>query len=632
MTLIFLLIFKLILYKFSKQLFSNRPIDLKIIVFFVTFFVAIRMVTNMVLIWRGIMDNIHSEKPSAFRSFLALLKMLKWPIGITIFALILALIETIAGLVVPLVTKDLVDSLATSLFDWKMIALLFIIFIAQAVTGGVSFYLLTYIGERVVADLREKLWHKLLRLPIVYYDQNETGETMSRITQDTSTLKQLITQHMVQIISGVISILGAVILLFFIDWKMTLILLTSVPISFIIIMPLGRIMHKIAVATQQEMASFSGFLGRVLSDIRLVKSYRAEESEDARGGKAIQSLFRFGLKEAKVQAFISPVMTLIMMSVLVVILGYGGSQVASGALTAGELVAIIFYLVQIIVPFAQIASFFTSFQKAMGATERIQHIFSIASEEYTATEVADNDDIRFEHVSFAYSEDKEVLQDITFVAKPGTMTAFAGPSGGGKTTIFSLLERFYQPTNGDIYIGKTPINNLSLNEWRGKIGYVSQESPLLSGSIIHNITYGIAKQPSLELVISAAKDANALEFIDKLSDGFDTEVGERGIKLSGGQRQRIAIARALLHNPSILLLDEATSNLDSGSEILVQEALQRLMAGRTTFIIAHRLATIAHANQILFIENGNITGTGTHEQLLSSHALYREFAAGQGLF
>lgn len=577
------------------------------------------------------MDNSTNIQSSAFRSFLKLLKMLKWPIGITILALVLSLLETVAGLIVPLVTKDLVDSLTTALFDWKMITLLFFVFIAQAITGGVSFYLLTYIGETVVADLRHKLWHKVLRLPVTYYDQHETGATMSRITQDTSTLKQLITQHMVQIISGVISIIGAVVLLFFIDWKMTLILLTSVPISLLIVMPLGRMMHKIAVSTQKEMASFSGLLGRILSDIRLVKSYNAEQIEDERGGKAIHSLFRFGLKEAKIQAIISPIMTLIMMGVLVVILGYGGSQVAKGSLTAGELVAIIFYLFQIVVPFAQIASFFTSFQKAMGATERIQDIFSMESENPAGMKLTANDVITFKNVSFGYGADQQVLQDISFTTKPGSVTALVGPSGGGKTTIFSLMERFYTPTSGSICIGDTSIHAISLEEWRRKIGYVSQESPLLTGSILHNITYGMQEQPAMELIIKAAQDANALQFIEELSEGFDTEVGERGIKLSGGQRQRIAIARALLHNPEILLLDEATSNLDSGSEIYVQEALQRLMAGRTTLIIAHRLATILHAEQILFIEKGVVTGRGKHDELLNAHPLYREFAQGQGL-
>ncbi|WP_124068901.1 ABC transporter ATP-binding protein [Filibacter tadaridae] len=571
------------------------------------------------------------KKTATTKDFFALLKKLKWPIGVTVVALILSLAETIAGLVIPLITKDLVDTLSSALFSWKTAVLLFTIFVVQAITGGFSHYMLTYIGETIVADLRSKLWNKVLRLPVPYFDGNETGETMSRITQDTTTLKELVTNHLVTFISGIISIVGSIIILFFLDWKMTLIMLISVPVSMAIFIPLGRIMHKVAKGTQAEMATFSGHLSRVLGDIRLVKAYRAEQTEAAQGEKAIRTLFGFGLKEARIQAVISPVMTLTMMSILVVILGYGGAQVSRGALSAGTLVAIIFFMFQIIVPFAQMASFFTSFQKAVGATERIQHILVMESELPSGIPAAPSGKIRFDNVHFAYETGKEVLKGITFEAQPGTVTAFVGPSGGGKTTLFSLLERFYQPTAGEISIGESPINTIALSDWRAKIGYVSQESPLLSGSILDNIAYGLEIRPSPEKVRAAAQSANALDFIEAMPDQFETLVGERGMKLSGGQRQRIAIARALLYNPEILLLDEATSNLDSGSEIHVQEALVRLMEGRTTLIIAHRLATVIHADQLIFLEEGKVTGVGKHSELYNEHELYREFAKGQGL-
>ena len=567
------------------------------------------------------------------KGFFQLLKSLKWPVKITIIAIVLSLLSTIIGLIVPLVTRDLVDTLTTTAFNWKMIGILLVVFLLQAVSGGFSFYLLSYIGEFIVADLRKKLWSKVLHLPVPYYDQNESGETMSRITQDTTTLKSLITDHLVNFVSGIITIIGSVIILFFIDWKMTLIMLVSVPLSVAIMMPLGSMMHKVSKSTQKEMASFSGLLGRVLSEIRLVKSYRAEKTETASGNEAIQNLYRFGLKEAKIQAFISPFMTLIMMAILVVILGYGGLQVSKGILSAGDLVAIIFYLVNIIVPFAQMATFFTSFQKAVGATERIQEIFHMDSEvvELEAPQALKDGVITFEDVHFSYGPEKKVIDGISLTAHPGTVTAFVGPSGGGKTTIFSLLERFYEPDAGTIIFNETPITSLSLHAWRSRIGYVSQESPLMSGSILSNITYGMSDNPSLEAITAAAEAANAAAFIDNLPEKYDTLVGERGIKLSGGQRQRIAIARALLHNPKILLLDEATSNLDSGSETLVQEALERLMKGRTTLIIAHRLATIIHADQIFFLEQGKVTGSGTHEELIAQHELYKEFTRGQGL-
>lgn len=572
-----------------------------------------------------------TKKPSSSKQFFQLIRSLKWPLGITVFAVLLALAETITALIIPLVTKDLVDSLTTAIFDWRIITLLFVVFILQAIAGGVSYYLLSYIGETIVSDLRMKLWRKVLRLPIPYFDSLETGETMSRITQDTSILKQLITGHLVTFVSGIISVIGSVIILFFIDWKMTLILLVSVPLAMAIIIPLGRKMHKVAKGTQEEMAKFSGLLGRVLSDIRLVKAYRAEETESLKGDQAIGKLFQFGLKEARIQSIISPIMTLIMMGILVVILGYGGMQVSNGQLSPGSLVAIIFYLFQIVVPFAQMASFFTAYQKAVGATERIQNMLELDHETITGSPVINKESLRFEQVYFSYSEDKKIITDVSFEAVPGTVTAFVGPSGGGKTTIFSLLERFYEPNSGAIFVGHTAISDLPLGDWRGRIGYVSQESPLMSGSILDNLAYGFKQSPPLEIIKEAAIAANAWEFIEKLPQGFETLVGERGMKLSGGQRQRIAIARALLYNPQILLLDEATSNLDSGSEILVQEALQLLMKGRTTLVIAHRLATVLHADQILVLEGGHITGSGTHSELFDSHKLYKEFSLGQGL-
>jgi len=576
------------------------------------------------------LENKVNTKGS-IKKFLSLLNQLNWPKGRMALAFLLSLFSTGASLAIPLVTKELVDSLTAASFSWQTGLFLFAVFVVQGLLGGLSLYLLAYIGETIVADLRIKLWNKVLRLPVSYYDDNETGETMSRITQDTSLLKQLVSEHLVSFITGMISIIGAVGILLYLDWRITLLMLTSVPISLAIILPLGNIMYKIARATQTEMAKLSGHLSRVLGDIRLVKAYQAEPKEGEKGEKAIRSLFSYGLKEAKVQSIISPVMTLVMMSIVVVILGYGGSQVSKGLLSAGTLVAIIFLLFQIILPFARMTQVFTVFQKAVGATERIQQILDMDSEKTEGITVISEGVVRFEAVDFAYDSGVEVLKDVSFQVQPGTVTAFVGPSGGGKTTLFSLLERFYLPTSGEILLGETPICDIALSDWRKRIGYVSQESPLLSGTIMDNIVFGLKNRPPIEAVRSAAQSANALVFIEEMSNGFDTLVGERGMKLSGGQRQRIAIARALLNNPEILLLDEATSNLDSGSEAHVQEALQRLMDGRTTLIIAHRLSTIVEADQLIFLEMGRITGIGTHQELIDFHPLYREFAQGQGL-
>ncbi|MRX70763.1 ATP-binding cassette domain-containing protein [Bacillus lacus] len=572
---------------------------------------------------------METNQQGQWRQFLQLLRIGKPAKALIILALLLSLFETAASLAIPLFTGDIVDQLANQGIEPRIAVFLLAVFVIQIISGGFSYYLMTKIGETFVARIREKLWGVVLALPIPYFDKHQSGETMSRITQDTNTVKTLVTNHLVTFVSGIITILGSIIILIIIDWRMTMIMLLAIPVSMLIIMPLGKKIHKISKQTQDEMARFSGELGRVLSDIRLVKSYNGQPIEFAKGREGIRKLFYFGLKEAKIQAIVSPLMTTVMMLILVVIIGYGGARVASGLLSAGSLVAIIIYMFQIIVPFSQLAMFFTAFQKAMGATERIQTLLNTQQEKSNdVLPVKSHRTFSFQDIFFSYGE-KQILKGITFEAHEGETVAFVGPSGGGKTTIFSLIERFYSPTSGTITLDNTNIQDFSLSDWRGQIGYVSQESPIMSGSIKDNISYGIQREVSDDEIQNAAKLANAAEFIQQLPDGYDTEVGERGIKLSGGQRQRIAVARALIRNPKILLLDEATSNLDSESEVLVQEALKFLMEGRTTFIIAHRLSTVIHSDQILVVEAGEITGRGTHSELLNNHSLYTKLVKQQ---
>ncbi|GIN94027.1 multidrug ABC transporter permease [Siminovitchia terrae] len=573
------------------------------------------------------METTHKKSGS---SFIQLIKIGKPAIGVLGFAILLSLLETGASLIVPLFTKNLVDQVAKSGIEMSLILLLLGAFIIQTISGGVSFYLMSYIGEQFVSNIRKRLWDHILELPIPYFDKHQSGETMSRVTQDTNTVKVLITNHLVSSVSGIVSIIGALIILIMIDWKMTLIMLCSIPISMIVLFPLGRKVYSISKQTQDELASFNAHLGRVLSDIRLVKSYNGQLLERKKGYKGIQELFRFGLKEAKIQAIVSPFMTTILMVVLVILIGYGGARVASGDLTAGSLVAIIIYMFQIVIPFSQLATFFTNYQKAMGATERIQDLLNLSIErDHNQGKTNHEETIIFDRISFGYESGKTILKDLSFQIEPGQTVAFVGPSGSGKTTIFSLIERFYEPQHGSINIGNMDIQKLQLTNWREKIGYVSQESPIMSGTIKDNICYGLQKSVDEAEIRQAAELANAAGFIENLPNQYDTEVGERGMKLSGGQRQRIAIARALLRNPKILLLDEATSNLDSESEGLVQSALQHLMAGRTTLIIAHRLSTILEADQIIVIEDGTVSGAGTHRQLMESHTLYQKLVQQQ---
>lgn len=651
---------------------------------------------------------------TGWTQFISMMRGAVPPAWVFAVAFLLSILEAAGGLIVPIFTRDLIDRFAAGGIELGMVLWLAAAFIIQAAAGGFSQYMMTYIGETFVRNIRQRLWNHVLKLRVPFFDKHESGELISRVTQDTNTVKILVTNHLVSSVSGIISIIGALAILLVIDWKMTVIMLSAVPISMLILLPLGRLVYRLSMQMQDELASFSASLGRVLSDIRLVKSHNAQAFESMQGAEKIHNLFRFGMKEARIQAFVSPVMTSVLLATLVVLIGYGGARVAAGDLSAGTMVAIIIYMFQIVMPFSMLAQFFTAFQKAMGATERIQELLGTETEEddparagqgrldagqsaaegriassasallsitepdrsmptepewsvspsarkrcaaaapdrtsskaqgrtgAAASERSDpaegtaaptsvnwHQTLSFRDVSFSYNGKDDVLNDIRIDIKPGSTVAFVGPSGSGKTTIFSLLERFYEPTKGSIMLGDVPIQHIPLFMWRDGIGYVPQESPVMSGTIRSNLTYGLNRRVTDEQIAEAARLANAASFIEAMPDRYDTEVGERGIKLSGGQRQRIAIARALLRDPKLLLLDEATSNLDSESEALVQEALENLMRGRTTLIIAHRLSTVIGADHIVFLDKGVITGQGTHEQLMEQHALYRRFVQQQ---
>ncbi|MEK4138718.1 ABC transporter ATP-binding protein [Kurthia sp. FSL E2-0154] len=565
-----------------------------------------------------------------FKKFIQLVKSTNPPKLLIVIALILTLSTTAVSLMVPLFTKNLVNDFTIDDLNKTTIALLVGAIILQALSGGFSIYILNRIGQSVVAGMRDRLWKKLLVLPVNYFDENPSGETVSRMTNDTTVVKTLISEHLANFLSGIISIIGAMIVLFILDWRMTTAMFIAIPLAAAVLIPLGRKMYKISKNTQLETSKFTALLTQVLSEIRLVKSSNSEKIEYNNGATGIRNLFNYGLKEAKVYAFIGPIINLVMMILLVVLLGYGGMRVSSGALSAGALVAFIMYLFQIIMPMAQIAEFFTQFQKASGATERIIEILEVEDEKDGYEEVQKVDEaIQIECLSYNYPDKEPVLKNLNFTIPPNQVTAIVGPSGSGKTTFFSLIERFYQPQEGAILLGNQNIQNFSLLSWRKQIGYVSQESPIIAGTIRDNITYGLEREVSDEEINRVIKMAYADQFIENLEDGILTEVGERGMKLSGGQRQRIAIARAFLRNPQILMLDEATSSLDSKSEQVVQRALEELMKGRTTIVIAHRLSTVIHSDQIVFLEQGEITGIGTHQELYATHALYKEFSDQQ---
>lgn len=567
----------------------------------------------------------------SWKAFFKLIRNTQPRKSLLVFGLILSTITTLAGLAVPLLTKNLIDGFSMASISVGLIALIIGAFIFQALISSIGSFMLGYVGEEIVAKLRKQVWNKLITLKVQYYENTKTGETVSRLINDTTTVKMLVADQFPSFITSIISMVGALIILTIMDWRMMLMIFISVPIVMLVLMPVGRMMHKIAKKLQKETADFTGITSQTLSEIRLVKASNGETVEKEHGEDGIKKLFNIGVSEAKVQSVIGPMMILVMMSIFVGILTYGALRVADGSLSNGTLIAFLLYLVQIIAPAAQFAQFFSQLQKTKGSTERLSEILAMEAEDFTVGEAVDvtGKEIKVEDVSFAYDEAHPILKNISFVAKPNTVVAFAGPSGGGKSTIFSLLERFYEPQAGEMSIGNHNLKEVSLYSWRSQIGYVAQESAILSGTIRDNLGYGINKAFSDEELWHVLELAYARQFVSEMPHGLDTEVGERGVKLSGGQRQRLAIARAFLRDPKILMLDEATASLDSESEEMVQKALTNLMNGRTTLIIAHRLSTIVHADKILFIEHGEVTGEGTHQELVETHELYHRYVKEQ---
>ncbi|TFJ47547.1 multidrug ABC transporter permease [Carnobacterium divergens] len=567
----------------------------------------------------------------SWKAFFKLIRNTQPRKSLLIFGLILSTITTLAGLAVPLLTKNLIDGFSMASISVGLIALIIGAFIFQALISSIGSFMLGYVGEEIVAKLRKQVWNKLITLKVQYYENTKTGETVSRLINDTTTVKMLVADQFPSFITSIISMVGALIILTIMDWRMMLMIFISVPIVMLVLMPVGRMMHKIAKKLQKETADFTGITSQTLSEIRLVKASNGETVEKEHGEDGIKKLFNIGVSEAKVQSVIGPIMILVMMSIFVGILTYGALRVADGSLSNGTLIAFLLYLVQIIAPAAQFAQFFSQLQKTKGSTERLSEILAMEAEDFTVGEAVDvtGKELKVEAVSFAYDEAHPILKNISFVAKPNTVVAFAGPSGGGKSTIFSLLERFYEPQTGEMSIGNHNLKEVSLYSWRSQIGYVAQESAILSGTIRDNLGYGINKAFSDEELWHVLELAYARQFVSEMPHGLDTEVGERGVKLSGGQRQRLAIARAFLRDPKILMLDEATASLDSQSEEMVQKALTNLMNGRTTLIIAHRLSTIVHADKILFIEHGEVTGEGTHQELVETHELYHRYVKEQ---
>ena len=563
--------------------------------------------------------------------FLDLLKSLNVKKSLFIIGLLLSLVTSAANLALPLLTRQLVDTSKWDNFNYSSLVIIIVVFVLQLVLGTLGGYVLRYFGESVVKTLRERLWAHLLKLPVTYFDANKVGESSSRLVNDTGIIKDLLASQFPNFITGAIQLFFSLIILFVMDWEMATLMFVVVPIVVVILLPVGRIMVRLGRKLQAETAKFNGEVSEKLSEVRLIKSSNGEKHEQEAGNHRINKIFTIGVLDARVEAVLQPIIMTLMMAAFAGILAFGIIRVGQGSLTSGSLVAFLLYLFNVIGPVANFATFFSQIQKALGSTERIQEILRIEPEKNLGQQTCDltNKTLTAQNLNFSYVKNEPVLQSISFVSRPNSVIAFAGPSGGGKSTIFALLERFYQPDSGKITIGEQDIQDIDLANWRCQIGYVSQNSAIFSGTIRENLVYGLTKKMTDEDLWRGLSLAYADQFVREFPDQMETEIGERGIKLSGGQKQRLAIARAFLRDPKILMLDEATASLDSESEGKVQQALDKLMVNRTTLVIAHRLATIVNADQIYFIEHGKVTGHGTHHELMQKHSLYAKYVTEQ---
>lgn len=564
-----------------------------------------------------------------------LFKRLSWPYGLIITAVIISSLGSLSGLLIPLFTGRLVDKFSTNNINWNIVVLFASIFIINALLSGLGIYLLSKIGEKMIYGIRSLLWEHMIKLKMPFFDKNESGQLMSRLTDDTKVINDFISQKLPQLLPAIITLIGSIIMLFIMDWQMTLLTFIAIPIFMGIMIPLGRRMQKISKHTQAEIANFSGLLGRVLTEMRLVKISNTEQKELNNAHYNLNEIYKLGLRQAKIVAIIQPISSVIMLLMIAIILGFGAIRIATGAITAGALIAMIFYVMQLSMPLMNLSTLVTDYKKAVGASQRIYEIMQEPVEPMEqlkpiANINIENGALEFNNVEFKYDV-KTILDHVSFRIPQGDISAFVGPSGSGKSTIFNLIERMYDIDNGDITYGNESIYDIPITNWRSKIGYVMQSNSMMTGTIRDNILYGINRNVSDEELIKYAKLANCHDFIMQFDEGYDTLVGERGLKLSGGQRQRIDIARSFVKNPDILLLDEATANLDSESEQKILEALEVLMKGRTTIVIAHRLSTIKKAGQIIFIDQGRVTGEGTHDELMKYHEKYHQFVTTQNL-
>ncbi len=532
-------------------------------------------------------------------------------------------------LVLPAVVREVVDTVLANddMGELNRITLLLAgAMIVLTIGSIIGNYHINYVGERIVVDLRRQLYAHLHTLSVKFFTTRRVGELVSRMSSDVTVMRQLLTENLTRLIRHTLTILAGIAIMIVLNWRLAAFILISTPVVAFMGVIVTRFSRRGSLLVRDELANATVVAEEALHNVREVKSFVREDFEANRYNTTIERAFQAALRLLRVRAVVSPTVSLMLVINMILILWYGGREVINDRLSGGELVAFLVYVTIIGQMFSELSWLYTQLQESLGATQRIFELLDTAPDLQDAPGARALDRVEgritFDDVSFTYDEDEQpVLEDINLDIAPGEIIALVGPSGAGKSTMFNLIPRFYDVTSGALRIDELDVRQVTQASLREQIGIVPQETMLFGGTIRENILYGRLGASEDEM-IAAAEAANAHSFIARLPHGYETIVGERGIRLSGGQRQRVAIARAILKDPRILLLDEATSSLDNESEMLVQEALERLMQNRTTVIIAHRLSTVRIAHRIAVLDRGRIVELGTHDALMSEGGLY----------
>jgi subfamily B ATP-binding cassette protein MsbA len=508
----------------------------------------------------------------------------------------------------------------------RLIAVFLALVVIQGLCSMGHSYLAASVSQHIVADFRRHLFGHLQTLSVGFFARRRTGELLSRLMNDVTIIQSVVTETPIDAAKQLVTFVGGIAFLLSMNWRLCLLILVLLPALVVVAKLFGRRLKSLSTSIQDQTAALSTLIEEVIAGIRIVKSFVQTAREERRFSAQIDQTLSLTMRRAGIMAVFIPVISLLTFSAAAAVLWYGGRQVIDGAVSPGELFAFVLFAGILIGPFSSAARVFAQIREAQGATARVFEILD------TQSDIRDvpaamalppvSGRIGVEHVSFAYDSRRPVLTDVSFEVASGELVAIVGPTGAGKTTMMNLIHRFYDPTEGRITIDGMDLRQVTVDSWYRQIALVPQETILFGGTILDNIRYGRADADE-EAVREASRAAHAHDFIMSFPDRYQTVVGEKGVNLSGGQRQRIAIARAVLKNPRILLLDEATSSLDTESERLVQEALEQLMKGRTTFVIAHRLTTVQGADRILVLDKGRLVDTGTHGELMARQGLYQ---------